>query len=118
MARVAYNHLEQEAPEALKAANDMLRVYKSAHPDMTKSEGDFPFVECSTFADEIKGKGGAFQSGWHFVDTPYLDQGGSVDDYPQFKFEEDNISKVIPGIVDWLKGSSGYQNNFVYKGVT
>lgn len=73
VARVAYNHLQQEAPEALKAANEVLSTYKNAHPDMTKLEGNFPFVECATFADEIKAKGGAFQSGWHFIDTPYLD---------------------------------------------
>ena len=68
--------MQSEAPEALKAANDMLSVYSKSNPSMTKLEGDYPFVECATFADEIKAKGGSFQSGWHFIDTPYLDQGG------------------------------------------
>ena len=118
VARVAYNHLEQEAPEALQAANNVLNLYKHTHPDMTKLEGSYPFVECATFADEIKAKGGAFQSGWHFVDTPYLDQGGSINDYPNFKFDENHIGKVIPAIVDWLTGAAGYQNSFVYQGIT
>eukprot|EP00347_Sterkiella_histriomuscorum_P010921 403374421 len=117
VARVAYNHLQSEAPEALKAANDMLAVYSKSNPSMTKLEGDYPFVECATFADEIKAKGGAFQSGWHFIDTPYLDQGGSISDYPQFKFDENHIGKVIPAIVDWLSGTEGYENSFVYQAV-
>jgi len=42
-------------------------------------------VECATFADEIKGKGAKWQSGWHFVDTPFVDQPGkTIDDYPDF----------------------------------
>jgi hypothetical protein len=49
---------------------------------MTSHEGSFPFVECATFADEIKAKGGRFQAGWHFVDTPYLDEGNTIENYP------------------------------------
>lgn len=118
VARIAYNHLEQEAPEALKAANEVLSSFKSAHPDLTKPEGNFPFVECATFADDIKGKGGAFQSGWHFIDTPFLDQGGSIDDFPGFKFEDKHIGNVIPALVDLLKASPGYKNSFVYQDLT
>lgn len=54
---------------------------------MTHLEGQYPFVECATFADEIKAKGGSWQSGWHFIDTPNLDEGGSISDYPGFKFD-------------------------------
>jgi hypothetical protein len=72
---------------------------------MTNLEGNYPFTECSTFADEIKSRGGTWQSGWHFVDTPYLDEGGSISDYPGFVFEEDNVEKAIPDIIDWLSGS-------------
>ena len=82
VARVAYNQLLKESPSALQAANDLLKVYSDADPSMTKLEGDYPFVECATFADEIKAKGGSFQSPWHFVDIPFLDEGGSLDDYP------------------------------------
>jgi len=82
---------------------------------MTNLERNYPFTECSTFADEIKSRGGTWQSEWHFVDTPYLDKGGSIDDYPGFIFEEDNCEKAIPDIIDWLSGSgTNYQSSFVY----
>jgi len=86
----------------------MLNIYKLKDPGMTTLEGDYPFVECATFADEIKSKGGSWQSGWHFIDTPYLDQGGSASDYPNFVFDEENIGKVIPFISDWLSGKGDY----------
>lgn len=75
MARVAYDQLSftKEGQAALAKANQLLSVYGKSHPDMTNLEDRYPFVECATFADEIKAKGGSWQSGWHFVDTPYLD---------------------------------------------
>jgi hypothetical protein len=71
-------------------------------------------VECATFADEIKAKGGRFQAGWHFVDSPYLDQRDELENYPGFKFEEESIEKVIPALIDWLSETEDYQQNFVY----
>ena len=38
----------------------------------TTFEKDHPFVECATFADEIKEQGFDDQSHWHFVDTPII----------------------------------------------
>jgi hypothetical protein len=55
-------------------------------------------VECATYADEIKATGGSWQSNWHFIDTPYLDQGGSVKDYPDFQFDDNNVANAIPDI--------------------
>jgi len=55
-------------------------------------EGNYSFVESSTFADSIKSKGGAYQKGWHFIDIPYLDQGDSIDNYPNFEFDMHNIT--------------------------
>jgi len=66
---------------------------------MTVLERDHPFTECATFADEIKNKNMTWQSAWHFVNTPYLDQGGNVNDYPGFVFEKDNVEKAIPAII-------------------
>ena len=117
VARIAYNILEKEAPQALEQANNILSVYSQSTPSMTSAEGDYPFVECAIFADTIKSKGGSFQSEWHFVNTPYLDQGGSVNDYPQFENGDNNVGNAIPAIVDWLTGANGYQNSFVYQGV-
>jgi hypothetical protein len=84
---------------------------------LTNSEKDHIFVEAAPFADMIKYKGGGWQSNWHFVDIPYLDQGGSINDYPDFKFDDKNISVAIPGVINWLKGSPGYQDSFVYTSV-
>lgn len=43
----------RENPEVLTIANDIL----SGIASYTTLEKDHPFVECATFADEIKGKG-------------------------------------------------------------
>lgn len=117
VAKVAFDKLSftKEGQAALDAAQSLLRVYSRSHPDMTNLEGSYPFVECATFADEIKAKGGTWQSGWHFVDQPYLDQGGTIQDYPNFKFDTDSIDLAIPAIVQWLKHSGSYQNSFVYE---
>lgn len=40
----------------------------------TTFEREHPFVECSTFADEIKEQGFDDQSHWHFVDKPFYDK--------------------------------------------
>ena len=116
VARVAYDKLQftKEGQAALTKATALLRTYSNAKPDMTKLESSYPFVECATFADEIKAKGGAFQSGWHFVDMPYLDQGGSINDYPDFKFDTESVDKVIPAVIAWLSGTGNFQNSFVY----
>jgi len=38
-------------------------------------EKNHPFVECATFPDAIKSKGWADTGDWHFVDTPFFDEG-------------------------------------------
>ena len=45
----------------------------------TTFEKDHPFVECATFADEIKEEGFDDQSHWHFVDTPIMAEGFKKD---------------------------------------
>jgi hypothetical protein len=56
-ARRAYDLLQVENPAALEAANLALAPLKRHYPDITFSENNYPFVECATFADVIKGKG-------------------------------------------------------------
>jgi S1/P1 Nuclease len=85
-----------------------------ANEPLTDGEKDYPFVEAAPFADVIKYKGGGWQSNWHFVDIPYFDQGGNMNDFPDFKLDPKNISEAIPGITDWLQGKAGYQNSFAY----
>lgn len=108
VSRIAYEKLQKENPQALARATNLLKYGSSKNPDMTTTERDYPFVESSTFADLIKYKGGGWQSDWHFVDTPYLDQGGKISSYPDFKFNNKNITTAIEGIVQWITQEDGY----------
>ena len=65
--------LEAKDDGALAKALEILAPLAKNHPDLIKSEGDHPFTECATFADEIKDEDMNWQSPWHFVDQPYLD---------------------------------------------
>lgn len=87
----------------------MLQTLSNSHSSLIVSEDSYPFVECSTFADEIKSKGYSFQSNWHFVDIPYFDQGGSFEDYPQFQLDTNNITVIVPALIDWISGSGNYK---------
>jgi len=52
----------------------------------------YPMVECATLADDIKSKGGSWQNSWHYLNQPYLEDGGSMDDYPDFVIEDMNVT--------------------------
>lgn len=83
-------------------------------PSLTKGESSHPLTECATFADDIKGEGYSFQSGWHFVDQPYLDQGGSLSD---FNFTEDTyqVLDALTNLTDWLAGNgTAYKTSYYY----
>ena len=68
---------------------------------MTKDEGKHAFVECATFADDFKYNGGFYQKGWHFIDQPYLDEGGKIADY-DFTADTHPITEAINGLVGWV----------------
>jgi hypothetical protein len=55
---MAYDLLQKENPSALKNAEGILAYMKNQ--TITESERDYPFVECASFADMVKYKGG----GW------------------------------------------------------
>jgi len=73
---------------------------ESADKKLTKNEGKHAFVECATFADDFKYNGGYYQKGWHFIDQPYLDEGGEVSDF-DFELDTHNITEAINGLVGW-----------------
>ena len=74
VAKIAYDKLEKESPKALARANDLLSALSDKHlSHHNEKEGDYPFVECATLADDIKYTGGGWQSDWHFVDNPWYD---------------------------------------------
>jgi len=69
-ARVAYDYLQEVAPSVLPLAEAKLQALK----DQNSHEGNHSFVECATFADDIKKSGFAgATSAWHFDDIPYMD---------------------------------------------
>ena len=79
----------------------------------------YPFVECTTLADDMKYSGWSWQSNWHYVDTPFLDEGDKASDFPDYGgYTTQNITLVMSDLVDWLKGSAGYQNSVTYATIT
>ena len=110
MARIAYDKLSTSSPHALQKANDLLEVLSDNKPSLITKEYDYPFVECATFADDIKSKGGNWQSGWHFINLPYLDQGGKPSDFGDYGASPNNITLAISQIMDFISGKQGYQN--------
>lgn len=79
MARQAQAYLEAENQAILNAALTELAVLKGSHSSIV-AEKDYPFTESAIFADTVKPTY-PFEAGWHFVNEPYLDEGGSLDDF-------------------------------------
>lgn len=117
VARIGYDLLMAKNPEVVSEVNAILGVLKKSDPSWTTKEDKHPFVECVTFADDIKYKGGSYQSGWHFIDNPYLDQGGSIDDF-DFKADEHNATEAISALVDWFNQKGDYKNSYEYQQVS
>ena len=70
---------------------------------MTSSEGDNPFTECATFADDIKGQGYSFQSDWHFINLPYLDEPGTTLDDFSFSMPDVDVVHALDDLTKFLK---------------
>eukprot|EP00347_Sterkiella_histriomuscorum_P023418 403334716 len=78
-ATVAHIELSKNHPNTLQKAEAMLKGLS----DYTSFEGKSPFIECATWADEIKEQGLDVQSHWHFVDDPlFADNFTKPDWYP------------------------------------
>jgi hypothetical protein len=60
-ARIAFDVLQVESPETIEEVNKILAPLRDSDPAWTTSESvERGFVECATWADEIKGKGGTW----------------------------------------------------------
>lgn len=57
---MAYDILARDYPDALDQATALIKVYSDANPGKITKEDQYPFVECATYADDIKRTGG----GW------------------------------------------------------
>ena len=53
-ARIAYNKLFKESPQTIQEVDQILKILETDFPTWTTKEGNHPFVECATFADDIK----------------------------------------------------------------
>lgn len=102
--------MEEENPEVLQAAVDQLAVLKESHPELVR-EDEHPFTECAPFADTIKGQGYSFQSGWHFINLPYLDQGNTLDDYPDWTQPEDDVVKALFALTNLIMDTGDYKSS-------
>ena len=103
VSRQAEAILESEAPEALNSALTILSHLKESHPEITYEEGQHPFTECATFADDIKGEGYSFQNEWHYKDQPWFNEGGTIDDY-DFTDPPVNAVEALTDLSSFLRG--------------
>jgi hypothetical protein len=115
VATQAQTLLEAENQAVLNAALAELAPLKKYYPDITTDEGSHPFSECATFADNIKAEGYDWQSGWHFIDQPYLMQGGTLADF-NFEMDTEDIKDCLSNLYEWLAGiGSEYENSTYYQ---
>lgn len=82
-------------------------------PELVYREVDHPFVECSTFADDIKYHGGAWQSDFHFEDNVWNEDDG---DY-NIQYHPHNMTYAIFNLVQWLSPADDgddYKQSYIY----
>lgn len=117
VARIAYEGLKQEAPAALDSVNKVLsQLTGSTHADLTRYEGKYPFVESATLADKCKPTGGAFQDDWHYINTPFYDEGGKPSDF-NHTMPATDVVHAMGAIWKWANHQSGYNTTPYYKSV-
>jgi hypothetical protein len=81
---------------------------------MTVKEVKYPFVECTTLADDMKMKGWSWQTEWHYVNTPWISESGKdLTDYPDIDgLDPQNLTLSTEDLISWLKYSKGYNESF------
>jgi hypothetical protein len=84
-----------------------LKDLKSTMPDLALSEGKYPMVECSSWADYAKDRGATFLRDWHFEDRPYLDEKENLSDY-SFVTPEHTLSEALKSLDMWMKHEPGW----------
>lgn len=113
VANIAQNRLIEYNPDSFQYALTMLQYLHDADPELTYEDGDNPFVECSTFADDIKYNGGAWQSDFHFIKLPnVVDQGI----YP-IDQRDRNLTYGIIDLIQWLSledDGLDYESSYIY----
>lgn len=94
-----------------------LSTLTQSHASLTKGESSHPFTECATFADDVKSTY-SFQSGWHFINQPYLDKGGDISDFT-FKAAAYDIVGALENLTNWISDNgTDYKSSYYYQQVT
>ena len=75
-----------------------------SHPGMIEHERDHPLTECATFADDIKLTFGDWQTPWHFIDQPYLDEPGTTLDDFDFVPSDVDVVSSLTDLTNFLSG--------------
>ena len=97
-ARIAHDILNENSPEALAWAEDLLREYNDTVS--LDNEKDYPFVEAITYADDKRMRGGMYQRYWHFDPLGFSDD-GSVTEFTQVP---ENLTLALPLLTQWVSG--------------
>ena len=64
-------------------------------------------MECATFAnDHQNGTDYYYQETWHYVEQPWLDQGGNMSDF-NFTAQPHNITEALKTIVECFNEMNG-----------
>lgn len=97
-----------------------LEVLEKSDSNLTRRESKHAFTECATFADSIKGEGYSFQSDWHFINLPYLNEEGTTLDDFDFTMPDVDVVKAMDDMTKFLRGeiessSSTYMSQIANK---
>jgi len=81
-----------------------LEVLEKSDSYLTRRENKHAFTECATFADSIKGEGYSFQSDWHFINLPYLNEEGTTLDDFDFTMPDVDVVSAMDDMTKFLRG--------------
>lgn len=109
--RVAHDILMKQDPSVVTKVESLLSKFSDTETQL--HEKDHSFVECVTWADDIKYRGGGWQSAWHFDDTPFIGDKSKASDL-DIKYSDKNITTMMPVLYHWLKGDKDIKDTIAY----
>lgn len=118
--RIAYNNIlkTKDGAGVLQRTNDILKVLNKNYPELsTKFENAWPFVESSCLADELTRRGESWQDLWHIKTATYLQDGGSLDRYPNFSPKPEQIDYSAMLMRTWVFNQGAPQNTWIQEKV-
>jgi len=93
----------------------MLSYLEAYDPELTYREVNHTFVECATFADDIKYHGGAWQSDFHFEDKIFQDK--NDDGVYNYDYNKHNMTYGCANLIQWLSVADDgeqYKESYMY----